>query len=69
MFDTAANHLPLAVTFIALLIVHMLKLDACVSSVTRRKRYARPRPVFSHETEGELVLVDPDGRRSRRKRR
>lgn len=71
MMDTALDHLPLVLAFIALLIAHMCRLDERISAVVnRRSRAARPPRTFAHrEMNGELVLVDPDGRVSRRRRR
>lgn len=67
MIDTALNHLSLVVAIVALLIAHMLRLDVCVSSV--KKRAHLPHTFAHREMDGELVLVDPDGRRSSRRGR
>lgn len=68
--DSVLDHLPLVFAVVAVLIAHMCRLDELVFSVGRRARAARPQRAFSHrETDGELVLVDPDGHVSRRRRR
>jgi hypothetical protein len=69
MLDTALNHLPLCVTFVAILIAHMfLRLEARISQ-TRRVRSRSPRHFANPEMRGETILVDPDGRVSRLRRR
>lgn len=66
MLDSASNHLPLALTFVGLLIAHMFRLDERIASTSKRKLSARR--TFGHrEMKGDLVLVDPDGRRPLRK--
>jgi len=71
MLDTALNHLPLALTFVTLLIAHMLRFEEIVSPVpNRRTQSLLPQPVFSHrQMNGETLLVDPDGRASRLNKR
>jgi hypothetical protein len=71
MLDTALNHLPLVLAFVALLIAHLFRLEERISPVAK-KRFPSllPQPIFAHrEMKGELVLVDPDGRVSRPKQR
>ena len=68
MVDPATHHLPLVITCIVLLIIYMFRLDEHI--LPRRRRPARRRPTFAHrEMNGELLLVDPDGRVSRRRKR
>lgn len=71
MLDTALNHLPLVVAFVALLIAHLFRLEARISPAAKRRTPSlRPQPTFAHrEMNGDLVLVDPDGRVSRRNQR
>lgn len=71
MFDTALNHLPLAVAFIAILVAHMFRLEEGISPVSKQRiPKMRPRHHFGNrEMDGEMVLVDPDGRITRSRRR
>ena len=70
MFDTALNHLPLALTFLALLIAHMFRFEERVSPIAKKPIPSlRPQPIFAHrEMAGDLVLRDPDGRVAGRRR-
>jgi hypothetical protein len=70
MLDTALNHLPLSITFVAILIAHMfLRLEARISQ-TSRARSRCPRPRFANpEMRGAAILVDPDGHVSPPRRR
>lgn len=75
MTDTALNHLPLVIAFITLLIAHMFRLDELVfGTIGRRARLARQasrvRRKFARcEANGDVVVVDPDGRITRRRGR
>lgn len=71
MFETALNHIPLAVAFVAILILHLFRLEVRLTAVSRQHSPTkRPRfPFGNREMNGEMVLVDPDGRITRSRRR
>ncbi|HUY95986.1 MAG TPA: hypothetical protein VMU71_11830 [Terracidiphilus sp.] len=71
MPDTALNHLPIALAFLALLIAHLFRLAERISPAAKKRAPSRRlQPAFAHrERNGDLVLVDPDGRVSRPRQR
>ena len=58
----------LFVAFIALLSVGIFRLDTILSS-TRPKQQKRTSKFCGLDESGKIVLIDPDGRASRRKHR
>ncbi len=57
----------LFVVFITLLSIGMFRLDTILSA-SRPKQNKRPTKFCSIDEAGKIVLTDPDGRTSRRKR-
>lgn len=71
MFESALNHLPLVIAFIAVLVIHLFRLEVRIAAASKpHSPRQRPRfPFGNRQLNGETVLVDPDGRISRSRRK
>jgi hypothetical protein len=74
MLESASDHLVLVFLSIAVLLVHIFKMDERIAApVEKRARRAHtPRRTFSHyvstDESAPIPLVDPDGRVTHRRR-
>ena len=74
MLESASDHLVVVFLSLALLLMHMFKMDVRVATPSARRlpRQRTPRRTFSHsalsDESAPIALIDPDGRITRCRR-
>jgi len=68
MLESASDHLVIVFVSIAVLLIHMFKMDERIAApaAKRARRGRATRPTFSHYASSDesapIALIDPDGR-------